>query len=128
MNVNKVVIAGTLLEDPALKKTRGGTAVSTVVLQITREWEKDGQPQSETSEVEVDVYGRLAETLNQYLHKGDPVMFEGHLKLEKWEYQSQQCSRLIVVAESLQFVSQKEGSGGGGSRRTQSTGERPAGE
>jgi single-strand DNA-binding protein len=126
MNVNKVVIAGTLLEDPALKKTRGGTAVSTVVLQITREWEKDGQPQSETSEVEVDVYGRLAETLNQYLHKGDPVMFEGHLKLEKWEYQGQQCFRIIVVAESLQFVSQREGSGGGdGSRRSQSR-DRPA--
>jgi single-stranded DNA-binding protein len=37
------VIAGTLIEEPQLRRTKGGTAVSTVTFQITREWEKDGQ-------------------------------------------------------------------------------------
>jgi single-strand DNA-binding protein len=124
MNVNKVIVAGVLLEDPPLRKTGGGTSVTTALLEVKREWDtKEGAHKEEVSQVEVDVFGRAAENLNKYLKKGDPVLFEGHLKLETWESEGQKCARLIVVAESLQFIS--DSAGGAGSRRTQSQGPRP---
>ena len=126
LNVNKVIIAGVLLEDPPLRKTKGGTAVMTCLLEVTREWDdKDGQAR-QVSQVEVDVFGRSAENVNKYLKRGDPVMFEGHLKLETWEAGGQQCARLIVVAETMQFIS--DGQGTGGTRKSQSTAARPVGE
>lgn len=126
LNVNKVIVAGVLLEDPPLRKTGGGTAVTTALLEVTREWDsKEGAHKEEVSQVEVDVFGRAAENLNKYLTKGDPVLFEGHLKLETWESEGQKCARLIVVAESMQFVSDGKGEGGGGTRKSQSTARRP---
>ena len=124
MNVNKVIIAGVLVQDPTLHKTRGGTSATTVVLEVTREWEKDNELKQEVSQIEVDIFGRAAENLNTYLKKGDPVLFEGHLKLETWESEGQACARLIVVAEAMQFISDGKGTGGGG-RRSQSTTARP---
>ena len=125
MNVNTVVVAGLLLEDPQLRRTKNGFAVTTALLEVKRQWEKDGQPKEEVSTIEVDVFGRSAENLCQYLKKGDPVLFDGHMKLEQWkDAQGQDCARLIVVADTMQFVSTKEG-GGGGNRRSQSTAERP---
>ena len=126
LNVNKVIVAGVLVEDPPLRKTGGGTSVTTVLLEVTREWDKDNAHKTEVSQVEVDVFGRAAENVNKYLKTGDPVLFEGHLKLETGESAGQQCARLIVVAEGMQFISDgREGGGGGGNRRSQSTGARP---
>ena len=126
LNVNKVIVAGVLVEDPPLRKTGGGTAVMTVLLEVMREWDsKEGEHKQEVSQVEVDVFGRSAENVHKYLKKGDPVLFEGHLKLETWESEGQQCARLIVVAETMQFISDGKGEGGG-TRRSQSTAARPA--
>lgn len=126
-SVNKVVIAGVLVEDPQLRRTTKGFAVCNAQLEVRREWVKDGQAKEEVSPVEVDVFGKNAENLCQYLKLGDPVMFEGHLKLEQWTDQSgQACARMIVVADSMQFIPTGNGnSNGGSSRRSQSTAKRP---
>ncbi|MCD8561914.1 MAG: single-stranded DNA-binding protein, partial [Acholeplasmataceae bacterium] len=71
----------------------------------------------ETTFVDVDVFGKQAETLGQYLKKGRPIYIEGRLKLETWDDKQtgQKRSRLGVVLESFQFIDGGTGSRDGGS-------------
>jgi len=128
MQINKVIIAGILKADPEIHKTKNGISVTTVTLEVKREWEKDEETKSEVSDIEVDVFGRQADNLCQYMKKGSPVLFEGHLKLEKWQdkQSGEECGRLIVVSSNMQFLSTGEGKGGGNkvNKRAQSTAQR----
>ena len=70
--------------------------------------------------MDVDAFGRQAETIGQYLKKGRPIMVEGRLKLDQWEDKQtgQKRSKMGVTLENFQFLdSRGEGVGnaGGGS-------------
>ena len=82
---------------------------------INRHWRnQDGQQQEETTFVDVDAFGRQAETIGQYLKKGRPIMVEGRLKLDQWEDKQtgQKRSKMGVTLENFQFLDSR-GEGGG---------------
>ncbi|MBR90213.1 MAG: single-stranded DNA-binding protein [Verrucomicrobiales bacterium] len=116
-NYNKVILMGNLTRDPEVRYTSGGTAIAKLGLAVNRRWtNKEGQSQEETTFVDVDAFGRQAETIGQYLKKGRPVMVEGRLKLDQWDDKQtgQKRSKLGVVLENFQFLDSRGDSGGGG--------------
>jgi len=64
----------------------------------------------------VDIFGRTAENVGQYMRKGRPILVEGRLKLDQWDDKQtgQKRSRLGVVAETVQFLGSAPGAGEGG--------------
>jgi single-strand DNA-binding protein len=109
---NKVILMGNLTRDPELRYTPKGTAVAKLGLAVNRSWRNaDGQQQDETTFVDVDAFGKQAETLGQYMQKGRPILIEGRLKLDQWEDKNtgQNRSKLGVILEKFSFV-------GGGSQ------------
>jgi len=118
-NYNKVILMGNLTRDPEVRYTSGGTAIAKLGMAVNRRWKnQEGQMQEETTFVDVDAFGRQAETIGQYLKKGRPVMVEGRLKLDQWDDKQtgQKRSKLGVVLENFQFLdSRGEGGGGTGS-------------
>ena len=108
---NKVILMGNLTRDPELRYTPKGTAVAKLGLAVNRSWRNaEGQQQDETTFVDVDAFGKQAETLGQYMQKGRPILIEGRLKLDQWEDKNtgQNRSKLGVILEKFSFV------GGGG--------------
>jgi single-strand DNA-binding protein len=106
-NYNKVILIGNLTRDPELRYTPKGTAVAKIGVAINRTWRTDaGETKEEVTFVDVDAFGRQAETLGQYMKKGRPIMIEGRLRLDTWEDKqtSQKRSKLGVVMESFQFL------------------------
>ena len=74
---------------------------------INRHWRnQDGQQQEETTFVDVDAFGRQAETIGQYLKKGRPIMVEGRLKLDQWEDKQtgQKRSKMGVTLENFTSI------------------------
>ena len=115
---NKVILMGNLTRDPELRYTPKGTAVAKLGLAVNRTWRNaDGQQQDETTFVDVDAFGKQAETLGQYMQKGRPILVEGRLKLDQWEDKNtgQNRSKLGVILEKFSFV------GGGQSRGSTNT-------
>lgn len=115
-NFNKVILAGNLTRDPELRYTPKGTAIARIGLAINRRFAgEDGQPREETTFVDVDAFGKQAETIGQYLRKGRPILIEGRLRLDQWDDKQtgQKRSKLGVVMESFQFLDSKGGDGGG---------------
>ena len=98
----------------------GGGAICRFGLATNRKWhnKQTGEMQEDTCFVDIVVFGRQAETCNEYLSKGRPVFVEGRLSFSSWEDREsgQRRSKLEVVAERVQFLgSRGEGGGGGGS-------------
>ena len=115
---NKVILMGNLTRDPELRYTPKGTAVAKLGIAVTRKWRSEvGGMQEETTFVDVDAFGRQAETIGQYLKKGRPIMLEGRLRLDQWEDKNtgQKRSKLGVVLENFQFIDSGRGDGGSGS-------------
>lgn len=78
----KLVIVGRLGKDPEMRYMPDGTAVTNMNIATDRRWtdKATGQPAQETTWFRVSVWGRQAESVNQYLSKGRMVLIEGHLR------------------------------------------------
>lgn len=113
---NKVILAGNLTRDPELRYTPKGTAVARITLAVNRTYTagEGGEKKEEVSFVDVDVWGRQAEVISQYMKKGRPLLVEGRLKQDTWEDKNtkQKQSKLKVVLESFSFLD--SGNRGGG--------------
>ncbi|MSU32492.1 MAG: single-stranded DNA-binding protein [Pedosphaera sp.] len=104
---NKVILAGNLTRDPELRYTPKGTAIAKLALAMNRRWTgEDGQTKEEVTYVDIDAFGKQAETISQYLRKGGGLLLEGRLKLDQWDDKQtgQKRSRLGVVLEQFTFL------------------------
>jgi single-strand DNA-binding protein len=111
-NLNRVHLIGNVTRDPELRYTPKGTPVTEIGLAINRVYTADDdQKQQEVTFVEVEFWARLADVAAQYLKKGRSVFVEGRLQLKSWEDKKsgQKRSRIIVVGENLQFLSDRTG-------------------
>ena len=66
----------------------------------------NGEQKEEVTFVDVEAWGRQAETIGQYMSKGKPIFIEGRLKLDSWEDKEthQKRSKMKVVLEGFQFL------------------------
>lgn len=105
---NKVILVGNLTRDPELRYTPKGTAVARITLAVNRTFSsgEGGEKKEEVSFVDVDVWGRQAEVISQYMKKGRPLLVEGRLKQDTWEDKNtkQKQSKLKVVLETFSFL------------------------
>jgi single-strand DNA-binding protein len=103
---NKVILLGNLTRDPELRTTPNGTSICRFSLAVSRQFRNgDGSMREEVAFVEVDSFGKQAETIARHMAKGRPLLVEGRLRLDQWDSQNgDKRSRLMVVAENFQFI------------------------
>ena len=106
VSVNIVILGGNLTRDPEVRYTPQGSAVASFGLAVNRSFKtKDGGQKEEVCFVDVETWGRQAETVGEYLKKGRPVLVEGSLKLDSWEGKDgQKRTRHKVTAMRVQFL------------------------
>ncbi len=114
-NYNKVILVGNLTRDPQMSYLPSQTPVVELGLAVNRRWRsKEGEQREETCFIDCTAFGRQAETLNQYMRKGNPILIEGRLQLDRWESQDgQKHSKHRVIVENFQFLGQGGGSQSG---------------
>src|SRR5580704_16426474 len=128
---NKVILIGNLTRDPELRYTPAGVAIAKIGLAVNRTWKTEtGETKEEVTFVDVDAFGRQAETLAQYMKKGSPLMVEGRLKLDQWDDKQtgQKRSKMGVTLEGFQFLGggNRDGAGGDSPRPSRpSSGAKP---
>jgi len=78
-----IIVAGYLGRDPEMRYTPAGQAVTNFSLGSTRRYTaSNGEQKDETAWFRVSVFGKQAESCNQYLKKGRPVLVEGRLNID----------------------------------------------
>jgi len=128
-----IIIVGNLGRDPEMRYTPGGQAVTNFNVATNRQYTaSDGTSVKETIWFRVSVWGKAAETTNQYLRKGSKVLVEGRLIPDPssggprvWTRQDGTAAASFEVsANTVRFLSSRgeaegdvsygEGGGGGG--------------
>jgi single-strand DNA-binding protein len=115
-SVNKAILVGNLGRDAEMRFTPGGTAVATVSLATTERFtDRDGQKREDTQWHRVVIWGKTAETLQEYLTKGKQIYVEGRIQTREWKNKDGQDVKTTEIrADRVVLLS--SGGGGGGPR------------
>jgi len=124
--VNKVILVGNLGNDPEVKYTQGGMAITTLSVATTSvRKDKDGNQQEKTEWHRVKLFGKLGEIAGEYLKKGRQVYIEGSLRYDKFTgADGVEKYFTDIVADEMQMLG-GGGAGEGGERPQRSGGDRP---
>lgn len=118
--INKVILVGNLGNDPDVKYTQSGMAITRISLATTSvRKDKDGNQQERTEWHRVVFFGKLGEIAGEYLRKGSTVYVEGSLKYDKYTGQDgvEKYSTDIIANEMQMLGGKQEGQSGGTSSR-----------
>lgn len=115
MYINKAIIYGNLTRDPEIKSLPSGAQVCEFGVATNRVWkDKNGVRQDSTDFHNIVVFGRQAELVKQYLHKGSGVFLEGRIQTRSWDAQDgTKRYRTEIVADRIQFGPKNAGTGVG---------------
>ncbi len=104
---NKVILVGNLTRDPQLSYLPSQTPVCEFGLAVNERWKdkQTGEQRESVCFVDCRLYGRQAETFNQYVFKGHSVLVEGRLQFDTWEGQDgSRRSKHLINVQTFQFL------------------------
>lgn len=116
----KLTLIGNLGKDPEMRYTPTGQAVTNLSMATTRTWnDASGQRMKETSWWRITIWGKQAESCNQYLRTGSKILVEGRLNIDPQTGGPRIFTRkdgtsgasFEVTAEAVKFLDSKEASG-----------------
>ena len=104
--LNNVTIMGRMTADPELRKTGGGTSVTTFTLACERDFKSDGEKQ--TDFFEVVAWKHTAEFVSKYFGKGRMAVVSGRLQTRSWTDKDGNKRKAVeVVADNVYFADSK---------------------
>jgi single-strand DNA-binding protein len=84
-SLNKVQLIGNVGQEPDVRFTQDGRPIANLSIATSDTWtDKQGQKQEITEWHRVVAFGKLAEIIQQYVHKGSKLFIEGKLQTRKW--------------------------------------------
>jgi len=118
-NYNRIILIGNLTRDTQLSYLPNQTAAVDFGLAVNHRYrDAQGNNKDDVCYVDCRVYGKPAETANQYLAKGKQVLVEGRLVQSRWEAKDgTKQSKHRVHVEKFQFLGAPGGAGGQGPSR-----------
>jgi single-strand DNA-binding protein len=120
-SLNKVMLIGNVGAEPEIRTVGSGTKIAKVSLATNRTFnDRSGQQQEKTEWHRLTFWERLADLVEQYVHKGDRLYVEGRIEYSQTEDDKGQPRYWtdIVVREMVMLGSGPGGSGGGPSYDT----------
>lgn len=108
--LNKIVIMGRLTRDPELRRTQGGTAVTSFTMAVDRDF-KSQSGEKETDFIDVVAWRNTGEFAAKYLAKGRMAAVEGRIQVRDWQDKDGNRRKSVeVVADNVYFADSKRDS------------------
>ena len=113
--LNKIFIMGRLTRDPELRRTQGGTPVSSFSLAVDRDFKDKQSGERATDFIDCVAWRQTAELVSRYFSKGRMAVVEGRLQIRDWtDKEGNKRRSAEVVADSVYFGDSKREGGSGG--------------
>jgi single-strand DNA-binding protein len=112
-SLNKVMLIGNVGNEPEIRTTGGGKRVAKFSVATNRSFtDRSGQQQEKTEWHRCTAWERLAEIIEQYVHKGDRIYIEGSIEYSQTDDESGKPRYWTdIVVRDMVMLS---GGGGGG--------------
>lgn len=105
--INRVILVGRLTKDPEFRTTPSGVNIANFTLAVNRTF-TNVQGEREADFINVVVFRKQAENVNNYLFKGHLAGVDG--RMQSRSYENKEGQRVFVtevVADSVQFLEPK---------------------
>ena len=109
--LNSVIEIGRLTRDISERDfayTTGGTARLNFSIAVNRSEKRNGAWQDKVSYFDVTVWGKTAENIRPYLHKGKQIAIDGYLDQQRWEKDGVKYSKVVIIADNVQLLGGNE--------------------
>lgn len=122
--VNKVIIVGSVGQDPEVKYLTNGNAVCNLSVATSEQWKdkQSGEAKQRTEWHRVVMFGKVAEIAGEYCRKGSQVYIEGKLETREWEKDGVKRYTTEIKVDmqgTMQLLGGKPADGGSAAPRTQ---------
>lgn len=117
--MNKVLLVGRLTRDPDIRYTQNNNCCARFSVAVDRRFKSSDHPEADFPSVVA--WGKTAEFIEKYFHKGQRIGIEGRIQTGSYEKDGQKIYTTDVIAENVEFVESKSSSGGnsgGGQQQT----------
>lgn len=104
--INKVILIGNLGDEPAIRSTNNGTKVANANLCTNESYvDRNGQKVESSEWHRLVIWGKLADVVAQYVHKGQQLYIEGKLATRKYQDKNGQDRTITeIVVQELQML------------------------
>lgn len=107
-DINVVSVTGRVTRNAECKYTNSGTATLTVSIANNRRRKVNDTWQDDTSYFDIQMWGKMAESLAPKLTKGTQLSVQGTLRQDRWEQDGESRTRILIVAEKVVLTSKRE--------------------
>ena len=110
-DLNHVIEIGRLTRDISERDfgyTTGGTARLNISIAVNRREKRKGEWADKVSFFDVTVWGKTAENIRPYLHKGKQIAVDGYLDQQRWEKDGVKYSKVVIIADNVQLLGGNE--------------------
>ena len=105
--LNSIILEGTV--EKMDYKMSEGTSTAVINMAVERKYlDSAGNESTETSYFEVEAYGKIAIAVGNYAEKGRGIRVVGRLKQRRWEENGRLQSKVIVIAEHIEYKFSKK--------------------
>lgn len=110
MSINSCSISGNLGRDAELRRTQSGMAILgfSVAVNERRKNNRTGDWEDYTNWIGCAMFGNRAESIANYLTKGTKVSVQGKLRYSEWQRDGQKRSKVEVIVDEIEFMSQHQ--------------------
>ena len=108
-DTNTSVLIGRVVRDVDVRYTQGGMAIGTFSIAVGRRVKREGQWIDEASFFDIELLGKIAENMRQYLTQGKRIAVVGYLKQSRWKAQDgTNRSKVSIVGTTIQLLDRTE--------------------
>ena len=107
-DLNSILVEENLTRDPQMSYTPKGTPLCNLSVATNRYYRSADEFQNEVSYFDIECWGRLAENCGEHLSKGRGIRVVGRLKQERWKSMGATRSKVVIVAEHVEFKPQRK--------------------
>jgi single-strand DNA-binding protein len=97
LRLNQVSLSGRVGVDPDARYFESGAVVSRFSIAVNRS-------KQQVDWFAAEGWGKTAETIANYVHKGDPLGVEGYLKIETWQEAGERRSKPVIGINAVQLL------------------------
>ena len=108
-SLNKVTLIGNVGKDPEIKTFASGNKVAQITLATSERYkDRNGEQKEDTEWHSVQAFGKLADVVERFVHKGSLLYLDGKIRTRSYEADGRTIYRTEILADHIQMLDRRE--------------------
>ena len=108
-SLNRVTLIGNVGKDPEIKTFASGNKVASITLATSERYkDRNGEQKEDTEWHSVQAFGKLADVVERFVHKGSLLYLDGKIRTRSYEADGRTVYRTEILADHIQMLDRRE--------------------